>query len=111
MGGVERDQGKVKGTSHVLRGYPPAVHASQMLAVVPGAGKKGRCEVKQWEPDPQAPGSASGRKGLLGLLAEPLRVETKVSFQLAKAVGLRVARTELDWCPLDTPTPARSVGE
>lgn len=42
MDGVGRDQGKVKGTSHVLRGYPPAVHASQMLAVVPGAGKKGR---------------------------------------------------------------------
>lgn len=45
----------------------------------------------------------------MGLEAEPLRVETKVSFQLPKAVALRGAGTELDWCPLGAPTPARSA--
>lgn len=82
-----------------------------MLAVVPGARGKGAERSGSGNLTPRRAGSASGREGLLGLLAEPLRMETKVSFQLPKAVGLRVARTELDWCPLGTPTPARSAGE
>lgn len=41
MGGVGRDQGEVKGNNRFLRGYPLAVHAPQMLAVVPGARRKG----------------------------------------------------------------------
>lgn len=67
MGGVGRDQGEVKGTSRVLRGYPPAVHVPQMLTVVLGARRNGAERSGGGNLTPARRGVTSGRGGLLGL--------------------------------------------
>lgn len=54
---VGRDRGGVKGTGlcpwRLSSGCPPAVHAPQTLLRCPWGRKKGRWEVRQWEPDPR----------------------------------------------------------